>query len=119
MKYRGILVGAFLSSALLAACGGNHSFSSPTSFMPPGTAPSSSKTSGIEKVLHSFQGGTDGAAPAYALTYVGETLDGTTQFGGTNSTCPNGNQATGCGTVFKMTLGGMLTTLYSFCPQLY
>lgn len=40
---------------------------------------------------------------------------GTTLFGGTPSQfCPEG-----CGTVFKMTSAGGLTTLYSFCPQNY
>src|ERR1035437_89259 len=37
---------------------------------------------------------------------------GTTQQGGANCV-PDG-----CGTVFKITPGGMLTTLYSFCAQI-
>jgi uncharacterized repeat protein (TIGR03803 family) len=36
---------------------------------------------------------------------------GTASFGG-NLTCDGG-----CGTIFKMTQGGTLTTLYNFCPQ--
>ena len=36
-------------------------------------------------------------------------LYGTTEFGGTNSNCPSG-----CGSIFKMTLDGALTTLHSF-----
>jgi uncharacterized repeat protein (TIGR03803 family) len=40
---------------------------------------------------------------------------GTTFSGGTPSnSCPSG-----CGTVFKMTRAGAVTTLYSFCPQNY
>jgi uncharacterized repeat protein (TIGR03803 family) len=40
---------------------------------------------------------------------------GTTFYGGTNSTC--GNLPGGCGTVFRITPTGRLTTLYSFCSQ--
>jgi uncharacterized repeat protein (TIGR03803 family) len=40
---------------------------------------------------------------------------GTTQYGG-NDTCPRG-QPLSCGTVFQMTPGGTLTTLYDFCGQ--
>ena len=36
---------------------------------------------------------------------------GTTPIGGANSACEDG----GCGTVFKITTAGSLTTLYSFC----
>jgi uncharacterized repeat protein (TIGR03803 family) len=38
---------------------------------------------------------------------------GTTSTGGTGVSC-NGN----CGTIFKLTPGGTLTTLYEFCPQI-
>ena len=39
-------------------------------------------TSGAEKVLHSFAGGSDGAYPAAALVDVNGTLYGTTENGG-------------------------------------
>jgi uncharacterized repeat protein (TIGR03803 family) len=39
---------------------------------------------------------------------------GTTQEGGANPSCDGG---TGCGTVFKLTPSGTLTTLHSFCSQ--
>jgi uncharacterized repeat protein (TIGR03803 family) len=42
-------------------------------------------------------------------------LYGTTQFGGAHTGCSS--QFSGCGTVFKVTAGGTLTTLYSFCAQ--
>jgi len=63
--------------------------------------------------LHSFDG-TDGAS-AYALVQAtnGDGY-GTTQFGGTNANCP---QSYGCGTIFKITPSGKLTTLYNFCSQ--
>ena len=38
---------------------------------------------------------------------------GTTEYGGTGTACGY----LGCGTVFKITPGGTLTTLYSFCSQ--
>jgi uncharacterized repeat protein (TIGR03803 family) len=41
-------------------------------------------------------------------------LYGTTFYGGTNN---NDNCGYGCGTVFKITPSGTLTTLYSFCSQ--
>jgi uncharacterized repeat protein (TIGR03803 family) len=40
---------------------------------------------------------------------------GTTYRGGAYSNC--GHEEPGCGTVFKVTPEGKLTTLYSFCPQ--
>ncbi|HLW84977.1 MAG TPA: choice-of-anchor tandem repeat GloVer-containing protein [Candidatus Sulfotelmatobacter sp.] len=58
--------------------------------------------------LHSFDS-TDGANPQAALVQATDgNFYGTTRFGA-NSAC-NG----GCGTVFKMTPTGMLTTLHSF-----
>jgi uncharacterized repeat protein (TIGR03803 family) len=53
--------------------------------------------------------GTNGESPEYASLVQGfdGNLYGTTEFGGAN----------GDGTVFKITTGGTLTTLYSFCSQ--
>jgi uncharacterized repeat protein (TIGR03803 family) len=63
--------------------------------------------------LHSFDGA-DGSAPLGGVIQGKDgNLYGTTFDGGANDTCPTG----GCGTVFKMTTGGSLTTLYSFCSQ--
>jgi len=60
---------------------------------------------------------TDGLNPD--LMSVAQGLDGnlygTTVYGGVNKTC-NAKQV-GCGTVFKITTGGTLTTLYSFCSS--
>src|ERR1017187_8227351 len=51
---------------------------------------------------------TDGATPYAGLVQAANgDLYGTTYYGGTN----------GGGTVFKITQGGTLTTLYSFCSQ--
>jgi uncharacterized repeat protein (TIGR03803 family) len=52
----------------------------------------------------------DGAKPTAGLVQAADgDLYGTTSIGGAN--CP----PFGCGTVFKITLSGTLTTLYSFC----
>jgi uncharacterized repeat protein (TIGR03803 family) len=67
---------------------------------------------GVENVVHSFQGGSDGANPNAGLVNVGGTLYGTTTQGGggTGAYCANG----GCGTVFKVTPAGVESVLYSF-----
>ncbi len=64
------------------------------------------------KTLVSFNG-TDGASPT-SIPIQGSdgNFYGTTYQGGASNIC-----AGGCGTVFKMTPGGMLTMLYSFCSQ--
>lgn len=73
-------------------------------------------TSGVLTTLYSFcskSGCTDGAAPYIGLLLASDgNFYGTTAFGGTSKSC-NG----GCGTVFKITSSGVLTTLYSFCTQ--
>ncbi len=59
----------------------------------------------------------DGSTPYGALVQTTDgTFYGTTVLGGVNSYyCAN--FATGCGTVFKITPSGALTTLYTFCLQ--
>jgi uncharacterized repeat protein (TIGR03803 family) len=55
----------------------------------------------------------DGAYPAAPLMQADDgDFYGTAGNGGTGKTCM---QKSGCGTIFKMTPGGTLTTLYSFC----
>lgn len=57
----------------------------------------------------------DGALPADALVQGADgNFYGTTGYGGAN--CPT-RFPTGCGTAFKITPAGKLTTLYSFCAQ--
>jgi uncharacterized repeat protein (TIGR03803 family) len=56
----------------------------------------------------------DGSEPLAGLVQgVDGNLYGTTYKGGNTAACP----PYGCGTVFKMTPRGLLTTLYSFCSQ--
>jgi uncharacterized repeat protein (TIGR03803 family) len=65
--------------------------------------------SGRFSILHSFDS-TDGSVPACGLLQASDgNLYGTTYGGGSNNSCPNG-----CGTVFKITLAGALTTLHNF-----
>jgi uncharacterized repeat protein (TIGR03803 family) len=61
-------------------------------------------TSGAEKVLYAFKGGSDGAYPAANLIDVNGTLYGTTSLGGTGYR----------GTVFSVTTSGAEKVLHSF-----
>lgn len=66
--------------------------------------------SGTYTTLHSFTGGSDGAYP-YAPPVEGNdgNFYGTTTAGGNTVTC-----GSGCGTIYKITPAGALTTLYQF-----
>lgn len=67
---------------------------------------------GSMTMLHSFNS-SDGAAPHGALLQASDgNFYGTTLEGGGSQNCDRG-----CGTVFKITPGGILTTIYSFCAQ--
>jgi uncharacterized repeat protein (TIGR03803 family) len=56
---------------------------------------------------------TDGAEPQAGLVQGTDgNFDGTTAYGGSSDACDQG-----CGTIFKITPTGTLTTLYSFCSQ--
>ena len=61
----------------------------------------SMSTTGVEKVLYRFAGGSDGATPESSLVDVNGTLYGTTAFGG-GAPCPTG----GCGTVYSISTTG-------------
>jgi uncharacterized repeat protein (TIGR03803 family) len=68
------------------------------------------------RTLHSFDL-TDGANPLGGLVQAADgNFYGTTAVGGANDNCLNGTLP-GCGTIFKVTREGKLTTLYSFCPK--
>ena len=65
-------------------------------------------------VLHNFNG-TDGTGPNGPLILATDGgFYGTTVWGGHPPTC---SQAVGCGTVFKITAAGDLTTLYNLCSE--
>src|ERR1035438_6669183 len=69
------------------------------------------------KTLYSFcaqKACTDGANPEASLIQASDgNLYGTTYDGGTNTDTCSG----GCGTIFKITPAGTLTTIYNFCSQ--
>jgi uncharacterized repeat protein (TIGR03803 family) len=68
---------------------------------------------GALTTLHNFVG-RDGSIPYASLVQASDgNFYGTTVNGGTSGSCP----PDGCGTVFKITPTGALTTLYSFCSQ--
>lgn len=70
-------------------------------------------TKGKLTTLASFDG-TNGADPGFGPLIQGTdgNFYGTTLSGGASSACDNG-----CGTVFRMTPSGQLTTVYSFCAE--
>jgi len=65
-------------------------------------------TTGSEKTLHQFHGGSDGAGPSSIVALNG-ILYGTTASGG-NRTCNGGY----CGTVFSITTSGSEQVIYTF-----
>jgi uncharacterized repeat protein (TIGR03803 family) len=68
-------------------------------------------TSGSEKVIYNFQGGSDGANPLATLIAVGDILYGTTYNGGGGSQCGG---SVGCGTIFQVSTSGTEKLLHSF-----
>jgi uncharacterized repeat protein (TIGR03803 family) len=67
---------------------------------------------GVETILHTFNGGTDGQYPIAGLVRDTEgNLYGTTYFGGSGTSCFRG---LGCGTVFKITPSWTETVLHTF-----
>src|SRR3984893_14722961 len=73
--------------------------------------------SGTLTTLHNFcaqTGCADGTDPQILLEASDGNLYGTTADGGVSGNCIN---TLGCGTIFKVTPGDKLTTLYTFCAQ--
>jgi uncharacterized repeat protein (TIGR03803 family) len=69
--------------------------------------------SGTPTTLFSFDD-TDGSSIYDRMVQVGDgNFYGVTPYGGTNKKCYSG----GCGTVFRITPGGKLTTFHDFCSQ--
>jgi uncharacterized repeat protein (TIGR03803 family) len=61
---------------------------------------------------------TDGSGPGAVVQATDRSFYGTTAFGGANSnSICDFDGLMGCGTVFKITPAGRLTTLYSFCSK--
>jgi uncharacterized repeat protein (TIGR03803 family) len=69
--------------------------------------------SGVLTTLHNFDG-TDGSLPNSRLLIASDgNFYGTAAFGGNSGLCPS----VLCGTIFKITASGVLTTVYNFCLQ--
>jgi uncharacterized repeat protein (TIGR03803 family) len=68
---------------------------------------------GKERLLYSFKGGSDGAAPSGGLVAMNGTLYGVTSFGGVLRYC-KGYESPGCGTVFAVTTSGNERVVYRF-----
>jgi uncharacterized repeat protein (TIGR03803 family) len=67
-------------------------------------------------LVHSFDGG-DGYKPMAPLIQGTDgNLYGTSAYGG-HTSCENNASYVGCGTIFRISPDGKLTTLYSFCSQ--
>src|ERR1700722_16867871 len=72
----------------------------------------STNAAASDKVLHSFQGGSDGYQPSGGLIADSAgNLYGATAGGGSGTGCYGG---AGCGTVFKIARDGSETVLYAF-----
>jgi len=74
---------------------------------------------GVLTTIYSFCAQTncpDGTSPSALVLASDGDFYGTTFAGGISPFCPSAYTA-GCGTVFKITPQGVLTTLYSFCTQ--
>jgi uncharacterized repeat protein (TIGR03803 family) len=71
-------------------------------------------SSGVEHVLHSFQGSPDGAVPVGGMTAVNRVLYGTTEYGGYSGNGCTGRGISGCGIIFSITTAGKEKSLYRF-----
>jgi uncharacterized repeat protein (TIGR03803 family) len=101
-----------VAAAFLAGCGG----SQPPIGAPgvaPQTPPFSARTSSTNyKVVYSFGGSPDGKNPVASLIDVGGKLYGTTENGGSRSSCQFYPSL--CGTVFSITPSGREKVLHTF-----
>ena len=97
-----------VSCTALAACSQTTSFSH-LEYTPNTSSVGGAATRLSYTVLHSFGAPGDGAEPDADLIYVGDTLYGTTPFGGGHCAASGG-----CGTVFSITTDGKEHVLYSF-----
>jgi len=117
-KFNGAPGGGYLVGGLVQANNGTFYGTTTTggAHLGGGTVFSITAT-GTFKTLYSFcakSGCTDGSTPTASLIQASDgNLYGTTYNGGANTTSCNG----GCGTIFKITTAGQLTTVYNFCSQ--
>jgi uncharacterized repeat protein (TIGR03803 family) len=120
----GVSDGCYPVSGLIQASNGNfYGTTGECGVNPPGTASGTVfeiTPTGTLTTLYRFcsqTGCTDGAGPSGLVQAPDGNFYGTTAFGGANADCSRGGKVPGCGTIFKITPAGQLTTLYSFCSQ--
>lgn len=68
-----------------------------------------------------YFGGSNGASPVAGLVQAADgNFYGTTEYGGASNPCESlsGSPNKGCGTIYRLTPAGSVTTLYSFCSRL-
>jgi uncharacterized repeat protein (TIGR03803 family) len=65
----------------------------------------------------SQEGCVDGSYPDGVIEGLDGNLYGMTAYGGTGYSCTGGLPVSGCGTAYKLTTDGVLTTIYGFCAQ--
>ena len=106
--------GADPSAALVQGTGGDFYGTTVAGLFNPDGTVFKISPQGKLTTIHNFDL-TDGSDPQAALTLGTDgNFYGTTNGGGANKTACGG---LGCGTIFKITPAGALTTLYSFCAQ--
>lgn len=117
-KFTGATGGGFPTGGLVQARNGTFYGTTSTggSHLTGGTV-FSITAAGTFKTIYNFcakPNCTDGAHPMASLIQASDgNLYGTTYNGGTNTESCNG----GCGTIFRITTAGKLTTVYNFCSQ--
>jgi uncharacterized repeat protein (TIGR03803 family) len=117
-KFTGATNGGFLVGGLVQASNGTFYGTTSTggAHLSGGTV-FSITAAGTFKTLYSFcakSSCTNGSTPLASLIQASDgNLYGTTYNGGANTTSCDG----GCGTIFKITPAGTLTTVYNFCSQ--
>jgi uncharacterized repeat protein (TIGR03803 family) len=118
MKQRCLLLGALLTAALLAACGGSRfSPSMPASASLGMRSHDASAATSTYELLYSFQGTPDGASPLAGLIALHGKMYGTTLNGSKNycsQSCGSNDCYLGCGTVFSVDASGKEHVVYNF-----
>jgi uncharacterized repeat protein (TIGR03803 family) len=102
-----------VAAAALAACVGSQPPIGAPGVVPQSPALAVRTDSTNYKTVYSFGSGSDGAKPFAGLIYVGGALYGTTIAGGGSFYCSD-SEYYGCGTVYRITLGGTEKVLHDF-----
>jgi uncharacterized repeat protein (TIGR03803 family) len=71
-------------------------------------------TSGNERVIYRFKGGSDGEIPVGGLVSLKGVMYGVTKYGGSSATCDPSRSIPGCGVVFSIDSSGHEKVIYRF-----